>query len=130
VPCRKQGTKGSLVDGNGISRGCVAVGANRNDSLPLAPTLKKLSRFGFDPPERITVHLDAGYDSGKTRELLAALGCDGIISLVGAVLAEQTNERAEGRRYLGLGVLARSRMCVLPNAEGEVFTDTVTAFSA
>jgi transposase len=83
----KQGTKRSLlVDGNGIPLGCVAAGANRNDSLLLAPTLEKLSRFGFDLPERITVHLDAGYDSGKTRELLAALGCDGIISTKGEPL--------------------------------------------
>lgn len=83
----KQGTKRSLlVDGNGIPLGCVAAGANRNDSLLLAPTLEKLSRFGFDLPERITVHLDAGYDSGKTRELLATLGCDGIISTKGEPL--------------------------------------------
>lgn len=33
-----------------------------------------------------------------------------IVRLVGAVLAEQTDEWAEGRRYLGLEVLARSRM--------------------
>ncbi|MFP5289806.1 MAG: IS256 family transposase, partial [Actinomycetes bacterium] len=35
---------------------------------------------------------------------------DAIIRLVGGVLAEQTDEWAEGRRYLGLDVLARSRM--------------------
>jgi transposase-like protein len=35
---------------------------------------------------------------------------DAIIRLVGAVLAEQHDEWAEGRRYLGLDVLARSRM--------------------
>ena len=34
---------------------------------------------------------------------------DAIIRLVGAVLAEQHDEWAEGRRYLGLDVLARSR---------------------
>jgi transposase-like protein len=34
--------------------------------------------------------------------------CDAIVRLVGAVLAEQTDEWAEGRRYLGLDVLARS----------------------
>ncbi|EUA00038.1 transposase, Mutator family protein [Mycobacterium kansasii 732] len=32
-----------------------------------------------------------------------------IIRLVGAVLAEQHDEWIEGRRYLGLDVLARSR---------------------
>ena len=34
---------------------------------------------------------------------------DAIIRLVGAVLAEQTDEWAEGRRYLSLDVLNRSR---------------------
>jgi putative transposase len=32
---------------------------------------------------------------------------DAIIRLVGAVLAEQTDEWAEGRRYLGLDILAQ-----------------------
>ena len=33
-----------------------------------------------------------------------------IIRLVGAVLAEQHDEWAEGRRYLGLDILAKSRL--------------------
>lgn len=33
--------------------------------------------------------------------------------LVGAVLAEQTDEWAEGRRYLGLEILAKSRMTLI-----------------
>jgi hypothetical protein len=37
---------------------------------------------------------------------------DALIRLVGAVLAEQHDEWTEGRRYLGLDVLARSRMTV------------------
>lgn len=36
-----------------------------------------------------------------------------IIRLVGAVLAEQTDEWAEGRRYLGLEVLAKSRLTLI-----------------
>ena len=83
----KQGTKRSLmVDGKGIPIGCVSAGANRNDSPLLAPTLEKLSRFGCYLPEQITVHLDAGYDSGKTRELLEILGCDHVISTKGEPL--------------------------------------------
>jgi putative transposase len=40
---------------------------------------------------------------------------DSVIRLVGAVLAEQHDEWAEGRRYLGLDVLARSRVKPVPD---------------
>ena len=43
---------------------------------------------------------------------------------MGAVLAEQTDEWAEGRRYLGLEVLARCRLTTVTNTEDEVHTDT------
>ena len=39
---------------------------------------------------------------------------DALIRLVGAVLAEQHDEWTEGRRYLGLDVLARSRITLAP----------------
>jgi len=55
---------------------------------------------------------------------------DAVIRLVGAVLAEQTDEWAEGRRYLGLDVLARSRMRAIPDTGSEVNTDTIMALSA
>ena len=38
-----------------------------------------------------------------------------IVRLVGAVLAEQTDEWAEGRRYLGLEILAKSRLNLITN---------------
>ena len=41
-------------------------------------------------------------------------GRDSLIRLVGAVLAEQHDEWTEGRRYLGLDVLARSRITLAP----------------
>lgn len=80
----KQGTKRSvLTDGAGIPLGCVVAPANRPDSPLLRPTLEKLSRFGWDLPEQITVHLDAGYDSAKSRDLLDELGCTAVISKKG-----------------------------------------------
>ena len=42
-----------------------------------------------------------------------------LIRLVGAVLAEQHDEWTEGRRYLGLDVLARSRITLATDTTGE-----------
>ena len=42
---------------------------------------------------------------------------DATTRLVGAVLAEQTDEWAEGRRYLGLDFVAKSRLPLLPNTD-------------
>ena len=83
----KQGTKRSvMVEGHGIPVGVQVAPANRHDSPLLAPTLECLGRFGFDLPEHIIVHLDAGHDSRRTRELLEVLGCDARISPRGTPL--------------------------------------------
>ena len=55
---------------------------------------------------------------------------DAIIRLVGAVLAEQTDEWAEGRRYLGLDILAKSRLTLLTDTGTEEPTDTTLELSA
>lgn len=55
---------------------------------------------------------------------------DAIIRLVGAVLAEQTDEWVEGRRYLGLEILAKSRLTLIPDTRNEVTTDPVLELSA
>lgn len=53
---------------------------------------------------------------------------DSIIRLVGAVLAEQHDEWAEGRRYLGLEVLARSQTVDTTEVSTEVTTiEAITA---
>lgn len=90
----KQGTKRSLlVDGKGIPLGTVVAPANRNDSPLLRPTLERLCRFGFHLPPSITVHLDAGYDFKKTRELLAELGCEGEVATEGKPAPLQVGKR-------------------------------------
>ncbi len=50
---------------------------------------------------------------------------DAIVRLVGAVLAEQHDEWAEGRRYLGLDALSRARLTAVPAPIGseEVTSD-------
>ncbi|PRZ12005.1 IS256 family transposase [Nesterenkonia sandarakina] len=55
---------------------------------------------------------------------------ESIIRLVGAVLAEQTDEWAEGRRYLGLEILAKSRLSLVPDADKEVEADAALELSA
>lgn len=54
-------------------------GANRNDSPLLGPTLGRLQDL-VPLPEKITAHLDAGYDSKVTRALLAEHGLVGEIA--------------------------------------------------
>jgi transposase len=93
VDRRKQGMKRSLmVEGKGIPLGRVLAGANRHDSPLLAPTLDKLADLG-PLPEDITVHLDSGYDSGKTRTELAGRGLHGQIAHKG----EKASIQASGR---------------------------------
>jgi putative transposase len=53
-----------------------------------------------------------------------------IVRLVGAVLAEQSDEWAEGRRYLGLDVLARCRMNLVPTTEPEIGAADMPALTA
>ncbi|MEV4643162.1 transposase, partial [Actinoplanes sp. NPDC049548] len=53
-----------------------------------------------------------------------------LIRLVGAVLAEQHDEWTEGRRYLGLDVLAKSRLTLIVTDAQEATTDDLPALSA
>ncbi len=56
-----------------------------------------------------------------------------LIRLVGAALAEQHDEWTEGRRYLGLDILARARLTTVPGQPTdteEVSTSHLPALSA
>lgn len=55
---------------------------------------------------------------------------DSIIRLVGAVLAEQHDEWTEGRRYLGLDILAKSRLTLIPDTGTEEVSDPALELSA
>lgn len=93
VDRRKQGMKRSLlVEGYGIPPGRVLACANRQDSPLLAPTLDKLDDLG-PLPDDITVHLDSGYDSGKTRDELAGRGLHGQIAHKGEKAPIQASQR-------------------------------------
>jgi transposase len=81
-----------LVEGYGIPLGRVLAGANRHDSPLLAPTLDHLEDLG-PLPEAITVHLDAGYDSSKTRDTLAERNLIGEIAHKGDKAPIQAGQR-------------------------------------
>ena len=93
VDRRKLGMKRSLmVDGNGIPLDRVLAPANRHDSPLLAPTLDKLAELG-PLPDEITVHLDAGYNSGKTRDELRSRSLNGEIAHKGDKAPIQAGQR-------------------------------------
>ncbi|MFD7020873.1 IS5 family transposase [Streptomyces sp. NPDC059928] len=89
----KQGLKRSgMTDGYGIPLGRVLAGANRHDSPLLAPTLDLLDDLG-PLPDDITVHLDAGNDSDKTRTELTARNLHGRIAHKGEKASIQASQR-------------------------------------
>ena len=102
-------------------------------SMPPAPTS---SRSPVSPK-------DSGSRSGPTiptslnreiRRRTDSVGIfpnrDAITRLVGAVLAEQTDEWAEGRRYLGLDILTKSRLTLIPDTRTEVTDQPTLELSA
>ena len=50
-----------------------------------------------------------------------------IIRLVGAVLAEQTDEWTEQRRYMGIEILAKARLTVIDSDPTHTGTEPTTA---
>lgn len=65
--------RSTLVDANGIPIGAIAAPANRHDSSLLDETLDTMQVLE-ELPERISTHLDRGYDSQTTCEKLRDRG--------------------------------------------------------
>lgn len=74
---------GPAVDARGIPLATVTAPANRPDSPLLASTLDALPHGA----ETMAVHLDRGYDSGVTRQRLAARGLRGELASPGESVA-------------------------------------------
>ena len=92
---RKGGLKRSVAtEGYGIPLGLAAAGANRHDSPLLAPTLDAaIAQLGGALPAGRTCHLDAGYNSWPTRQLLNRLGFAGQIAALGTPAPIQAGRR-------------------------------------
>ena len=96
VDRRKGGLKRSVAtEGSGVPIGAVAAGANRHDSPLLAPTLAATDHQITTGcwPAHPTVHLDAGYDSNTTRNLLDGLGLHSQIARKGVPAPVQAGRR-------------------------------------
>jgi hypothetical protein len=90
----KQGTKRSVAcDGDGIPLHLIAARANDHDSPLLEPTLAGICDMIGPLPDRPCMHLDRGYDSAKTRDLLQILGYDDEIAVKGVPAPIQVGKR-------------------------------------
>jgi hypothetical protein len=86
--------RSAASDGHGIPPGIASAGANRHDSPLLAPALQAASQqLDHILPGDRTCHLDAGYDSTVTRQLLDELGFDGAIARKGIPAPIQASAR-------------------------------------
>lgn len=95
VDRRKGGLKRSVAtEGYGVPLGIASAGANRHDSPLLAPTLEAASQqLNATLPAGRTCHLDCGYDSTVTRQLLDELGFTGQIARKGLPAPIQAGTR-------------------------------------
>ena len=90
----KQGTKRSVAaNGDGIPLHLLAARANDHDSPLLEPTLAGIPDMIGPLPDSPGMHLDRGYDSTKTRELLQVLGYQAHIAAKGLPAPIQAGQR-------------------------------------
>ncbi|EXJ51531.1 hypothetical protein AS96_09095 [Microbacterium sp. MRS-1] len=89
------------------------------------PAVKAMLHSVYDQPDADSVHAQfdrlLDYVDDKLPDAFEHLG---------AVLAEQTDEWAEGRRYLGLDIVAKSRHTLIADTDIEEVTDTTLELSA
>jgi hypothetical protein len=112
VDRRKGGLKRSVAtEAAGIPLGIVSAGANRHDSPLLKPTLEAAKTQVGPLPDHVTSHLDAGYDSGVTRELLAQWGFEGEISRKGVPAPIQVGKRWVERTHSWMNGYGKLRRC-------------------
>ena len=99
----------------------------RDDLLAFTAFPKELWRqiWSNNPQERLNREIRR-----RTDVVGIFPGRDSLIRLVGAVLAEQHDEWTEGRRYLGLDILARSRITLAPDATEVTPDNDLPALSA
>jgi Transposase DDE domain len=90
----KQGTKRSMaVDERGIPLGTVTAPASRHDSPLLSETLDAVTETLGELTEQVSVHLDRGYDSKVTHQLLEERGLLAEISQKGKPAPLQATKR-------------------------------------
>ena len=90
----KQVLKRSVAsDACGIPLGIVSDGANRHDSPLLGPTLEAAKAQVGAMPTAVNVNLDRGYDSAKSRALIAELGFTAEIARKGVPAPIQAGKR-------------------------------------
>jgi hypothetical protein len=119
VDRRKGGLKRSVAsDGAGIPLGIASAPGSQHDSPLLKPTLQA-TRQQLDNllPDTPACHLDAGYDSGVTRQRLDELGFEGHIARRGVPAPIQAGTRwVIERTHSWMNGYGKLRRCTERNA--------------
>jgi hypothetical protein len=117
-------------DRYGIPPGIASAGANRHDS-PLPATALQAAARQLDGrlPDDRTCHLDRGYDSTVTRELLTRLGFSGQIARKGVPAPVQAGTRwVVERTHAWMNGYGKLRRCAAaPSATPRSSTSTSTS---